>query len=57
MQLLDKSSSDFLYQQVIDYVEKQDVDDSLFEEDKELQLLERISQLSKSFLKKTSEKD
>ncbi|WP_179005124.1 carboxypeptidase-like regulatory domain-containing protein [Winogradskyella forsetii] len=40
-----------------DYVEKQGVDDSLFEEDKELQLLERISQLSKSFLKKTSEKD
>ena len=40
-----------------DYVEKQGVDKSLFDEDKELQLLERISQLSKSFLKKTSEKD
>ena len=40
-----------------DYVEKEGVDKSLFEEDKELQLLERISQLSKAFLKETSEKD
>ena len=40
-----------------DYVEKEGVNESLFEKDKELQLLERISQLSKSFLKATSEKD
>lgn len=40
-----------------DYVEKQGVDKSLFEDNKELQLLERISQLSKAFLKTQSEKD
>jgi len=40
-----------------EYVEKEGVDESLFEKDKELQLLERISQLSKSFLKETSEDD
>lgn len=40
-----------------DYVEKEGVDDTLFEKDKELQLLERISQLSKSFLKNISEED
>lgn len=40
-----------------DYVEEQGVDKSLFEENKELQLLERISELSKSFLKNTSEED
>ncbi|PYE82647.1 carboxypeptidase-like protein [Winogradskyella epiphytica] len=40
----------------IDYVEEEGVDESLFEEDKEMQLLERISQLSKSFLKENGEK-
>lgn len=40
-----------------DYVEEQGVDETLFEENKELQLLERISQLSKSFLKSTGDKD
>lgn len=40
-----------------DYVEKKGVDESLFKEDKEMQLLERISQLSKSFIKETSEQD
>jgi len=40
-----------------EYVEKEGVDESLFEKDKELQLLERVSQLSKLFLKETSGKD
>ncbi|WP_458628955.1 carboxypeptidase-like regulatory domain-containing protein [Winogradskyella sp. PC D3.3] len=40
----------------IDYVEKEGIDESLFEKNKEMQLLERISQLSKAFLKDTSEK-
>ncbi|NRD23169.1 carboxypeptidase-like regulatory domain-containing protein [Winogradskyella litoriviva] len=40
-----------------DYVEEQGVDQNLFEENKELQLLERISQLSKAFLKMNSEED
>lgn len=40
-----------------DYVEKEGVDESLFEKNKELQLLERISQLSKTFLKEISEED
>jgi hypothetical protein len=44
-------------EEFIDYVEEKGVDKSLFEENKELQLLERISQLSKSFLKEQSEKD
>ncbi|WP_178983565.1 carboxypeptidase-like regulatory domain-containing protein [Winogradskyella helgolandensis] len=41
----------------IDYVEKEGVEESLFEENNEMQLLERISQLSKTFLKDTSEKE
>ena len=41
----------------IDYVEVKGVDENLFKENKEMQLLERISQLSKSFLKESSEKD
>ncbi|WP_179333373.1 carboxypeptidase-like regulatory domain-containing protein [Winogradskyella costae] len=41
----------------IDYVEEEGVEDSLFEENKEMQLLERISQLSKVFLKGISEKE
>ncbi|MHA7843568.1 MAG: carboxypeptidase-like regulatory domain-containing protein [Winogradskyella sp.] len=41
----------------IDYVEKEGVDEALLEEDKEMQFLERITQLSKSFLKEKSEKD
>lgn len=41
----------------IDYVEKEGVDEILLEKDKELQFLERITQLSKSFLKLQSEKD
>ena len=41
----------------IDYVEQEGVDDDLLKEDKELQFLERITQLSKSFLKLQSEKE
>ncbi len=41
----------------IDYVEKEGVDEDLFEKDKEMQLLERVSQLSQSFLKASGEKD
>lgn len=40
-----------------DYVEEQGVDDKLLESDKEMQFLERITELSKSFLKTQSEKD
>ncbi|MFD1016287.1 hypothetical protein [Winogradskyella rapida] len=40
-----------------DYVEVQGVDPTLFEEGKEMQLLERISQLSKAFLKENSAED
>ncbi|MFK7833089.1 MAG: carboxypeptidase-like regulatory domain-containing protein [Winogradskyella sp.] len=40
-----------------DFVEKAGVDETLFEDNKELQLLERISVLSKSFLKEISEKE
>lgn len=39
------------------YVKKEGVEESFFEKNKELQLLERISQLSKSFLKETNEED
>jgi hypothetical protein len=39
-----------------DYVEEKGVDKSLLEENKEVQFLERITQLSKSFLKERSEK-
>jgi hypothetical protein len=41
----------------IDYVEKEGVEEGLFEKNKEMQLLERVSQLSQSFLKVPSEKD
>ncbi|WP_296380799.1 carboxypeptidase-like regulatory domain-containing protein [Winogradskyella sp.] len=41
----------------IDYLEKEGVDEVLLEKDKELQFLERITQLSKSFIKLQSEKD
>jgi len=41
----------------IDYVELQGVDDTLLEHDQEMQFLERITQLSKSFLKAEVEKD
>ncbi|WP_400076911.1 carboxypeptidase-like regulatory domain-containing protein [Winogradskyella sp. R77965] len=41
----------------IDYVEVQGVEDELLKEDKEMQFLERITQLSESFLKLQSEKD
>mgnify|MGYP001259654472 CR=1 FL=1 len=41
----------------IDYVEEQGIDEELLEEDKEIQFLERITQLSKSFLKKEGDKD
>jgi hypothetical protein len=44
-------------EEFIDYVEIEGVDESLFETDKEMQLLERVSQLSKSFLKASSEND
>lgn len=41
----------------IDYVENEGIDEELLAEDKEMQFLERITQLSKSFLKDKSEKD
>ncbi len=41
----------------IDYVEEEGIDAELLKKDKELQFLERISQLSKSFLKTKSEND
>ncbi|GAB4155533.1 MAG: hypothetical protein Tsb0033_04960 [Winogradskyella sp.] len=41
----------------IDYVEQEGVDEALLAKDKEMQFLERITQLSKSFLKEQSEKD
>lgn len=41
----------------IDYVEQEGVDETLLAKDKEMQFLERITQLSKSFLKNQSEKD
>ena len=41
----------------IDYVEEKGVDNKLLAEDKEVEFLERITQLSKSFLKEKSEKD
>lgn len=41
----------------IDYVEEQGVEEELLQEDKEMQFLERITELSKSFLKNKSEDD
>ena len=41
----------------MDYVEEEGVDKKLLAKDKELQFLERITELSKSFLKETNEKD
>ncbi len=41
----------------IDYVEEQGIDAALLNKDKELEFLERITQLSKSFLKTKSEED
>jgi len=41
----------------IEYVEEQGVDSSLLEKNKEVQFLERITQLSKSFLIRSSEKE
>lgn len=41
----------------IDYIEENGIDEELLAEDKEMQFLERITQLSKSFLKDKSEKD
>ncbi len=41
----------------IDYVEEQGVKEELLKEDKEMQFLERITELSKSFLKEIREKD
>ena len=41
----------------INYVEKEGVDKELLKENKELQFLERITQLSKAFIKLKSEKD
>ena len=41
----------------IDYVEKEGIDDTLLEKDKEMQFLERITQLSKAYLKLQSEKN
>ena len=40
-----------------DYVEKEGVDPSLLAKDKEVEFLERINQLSKSYLKSKSDKD
>jgi hypothetical protein len=44
-------------EEFIDYIEIEGVAEVLFETDKEMQLLERVSQLSKSFLKASSEND
>jgi hypothetical protein len=41
----------------IDYVEKEGVDETLLEKDKEMQFLERLTELSRSFLKLESEKN
>ncbi len=41
----------------IDFVELQGIDDELLKQNKEMQFLERITQLSKSFLKVESGKD
>jgi CarboxypepD_reg-like domain len=41
----------------LDYVESEGIDEKLLEKDKELQFLERITKLSKSFLKDTGEKN
>ncbi len=41
----------------IDYVEEQGIDEKLLAKDKEVQFLERITKLSKSFLKEKSEKN
>ncbi len=41
----------------IDYIENKGIDEKLLAEDKEMEFLERITQLSKSFLKNKSEKD
>lgn len=41
----------------IDYMETQGIDEDLLKKDKEMQLLERINELSKSFLKEKSEED
>ena len=46
-----------LVESFIDYADKEGIDDSLFEENKEMQLLERISHLSKAFLKDTGGKE
>ena len=64
---LDKYSINFIHtnfdiplnkvEDFLDYIEEQGIDDSLLEKDKELQFLERISQLSKSFLKPDREKE
>jgi hypothetical protein len=40
-----------------DYIEEKGVDEELLQENKELQFLERLTQLSKSYLKEKSEKD
>ncbi len=44
-------------QAFISYVENEGVDETLLESDQEMKLLERITQLSKSFLQSQSEKD
>ncbi len=41
----------------VNYVENQGIDKELLEDDKELQFLERINELSKSFLKQKSDKN
>lgn len=64
---LDKYSYNFIHsnfdiplhqvEDFLDYIEEQGIDDSLLEKDKEIQFLERISQLSKSFLKQGRDKE
>ncbi|GAB5565864.1 MAG: hypothetical protein Wins2KO_29270 [Winogradskyella sp.] len=41
----------------IEYIEKEGVEEALLDKDKEMQLLERITQLSKTYLNKKSEED
>ncbi|MBC2846409.1 carboxypeptidase-like regulatory domain-containing protein [Winogradskyella flava] len=62
---LDKYSANYIHvnfdipldqvEAFIDYVEEQGIDKELLAEDKEIQFLERITQLSKTFLKRKSE--
>ena len=66
-QALDKYSINYIHvnfdipleqvERFIDYVEEKGIDEKLLAKDKEVQFLEHITQLSKSFLKETGEKN